>query len=132
MYECVSKNDLNSWQRLLFFAYGAFQTPKRKSKSESLTRIIKHNIKNFNEQQILPNMEVKNRKNLPLNKRVEAKISDGDIRGATKLLLSSDSLANQDNETFILLKEKHPAPTRTLNIPDKPDNTINHLQKMMY
>lgn len=73
--ECVSKNDLNSWQNLLFFAYGAFQTPKRKSKSESLTRLVKHNIKNFNVNKISPNMEVKDRKNLPLNKRVEAKIS---------------------------------------------------------
>ena len=62
-----------------------------------------------------------------MNKRVEAKISDGDIRGATKLLLSSDSLASQDNDTFSLLQEKHPTPARVLNMPDKPDNTIKHL-----
>lgn len=126
--ECVSKNDLTSWQNLLFFAYGAFQTPKRKSKSESLTRILKRNIKNYNINKIDPNMEMKNRKNLPLNKRVEAKISDGDIRGATKLLLSSDSLASQDYKTFMLLKEKHPSPTRPLNIPDKPNNAASHFQ----
>jgi len=33
---------------------------------------------------------------MPLNKRVEVKISEGDIRGATKLLLSLDSLADQN------------------------------------
>lgn len=121
------KNDINSWQNLVFFAYGAFQVPKRKKKSESLTRIVKQNIKNLDFQSLHSKIETKVLKNLLLNKRVEFKISDGDIRGATKLLFSSDTLANQDIETFNILKEKHPAPSRILNLPDKQEDSLDHL-----
>ena len=64
---------------------------------------------------------------MPLNKRIEAKISDGDIRGATKLLLSSDSLADQNAETFTILKKKHPEPSRVLDFPQPPDATMKSM-----
>lgn len=93
-----------------------------------MTRLVKINIKNLNIQSINSNNgTIKQEKNLPLHKRVEAKISDGDIRGATKLLMSSETLANQDEITYNLLKEKHPSPSRDLNLPEPPDATISPL-----
>lgn len=112
---------------MLIFAYNAFQVPKRKSKSESLTRLVKSNIKNLNSDIDTSHIESKKRENLPLNKRVEAKISDGDIRGATKLLMSSDTLAEQNEESLAIMKDKHPAPLRDLNFPKPPDTSTKSL-----
>ena len=50
-------------------------------------------------------------------------MSDGDVRGAMKLLLSTDSLAIDDQKTYNLLKEKHPQPSRQLIFPNEPDET---------
>lgn len=43
--ECVGNNDMRSWHNLLCFAYHAFQTPIRKSKLQSLARLVKQNRK---------------------------------------------------------------------------------------
>jgi hypothetical protein len=37
-------------------------------------------------------------------------LSDGDLRGAIRLLCSQDSLAPNDDTTFLKLQEKHPKP----------------------
>lgn len=47
MDNCVSNNNLNAWNDLL-----CFQIPTKKSKSESLARLVKNNIKNFTNPQI--------------------------------------------------------------------------------
>lgn len=119
---CVMNNDLESWENLLCFAYRAFQIPIRKSKSESLARLVKHNIKNLTDP-IVINHAKKTTKNSSLSLRVEAKVSEGDVRGAVKLLLSTDSLATDDTVTCNLLKEKHPLPSRQLVFPNEPDET---------
>lgn len=41
--------------------------------------------------------------------------------------LCPDSLASQYNNTLSLLKEKHPVPSRVLNLPDEPNNATNNL-----
>lgn len=124
----VQKNDLNSWKNLLFFAYGTFQIAKRKSESQSLTRIVKNNKRNSNGNLVDMKFETKIQKNVPLSKcvyRIEAKISDGDIRGETKLLMSSDSLINQEDPEIInLTKEKHPTLSIIFNFPATPDGSI--------
>lgn len=119
---CVSNNDLRSWNDLLCFAYRAFQIPIRKSKSESLSRLVKRNIKNLTNPTV-ENRTSTNSKNSSLSTRVEAKVSEGDVSGAVKLLLSTDTLANDDITTYNALKEKHPHPSRKLNFPSEPDQT---------
>lgn len=57
---------------------------------------------------IVDNRTKQNSKKSSLSTRVEAKVSKGDVRGAVKLLLSTDTLANDDASTYNLLKEKHP------------------------
>lgn len=118
---CVTNNDLPAWEELLSFAYRALQIPKRKSKSESLARLVKHNIKNLVDPTVANHTKPKS--NALLSTRVEAKVSEGDVRGAMKLLLSTDTLANDNKTTYNLLKEKHPQPSRQLNFPNEPDET---------
>lgn len=59
---------------------------------------------------------------------VEAKVADGDIKGAIKgaiRILSSESSPRQpDPSTFNELLSKHPAPTRSLVFPPPPDDTL--------
>ncbi|KAL1448203.1 hypothetical protein WDU94_012273 [Cyamophila willieti] len=52
---------------------------------------------------------------------------DLDIRGAVKLISSSDSVAKADEQTFSDLKSKHPEPSRPLHFPDGPDNSTRPL-----
>lgn len=116
---CVAKNDLQSWSDLLTFCYKSFAIPESKSKSTSLTTLVK---KKINELVITKIPSVNKTKQASLSKRIESKVSD-DIRGAIKLLVSNDSLEKEDENTFKKLKEKHPSPSRPLKFPNPPNET---------
>ncbi len=119
--KCVQNNDIKSWCDLLFFSYAAFQIPEKKLKSNSLVRIVKRNINDLQ----LPNVQASNgTKQADLTKRIESKISEGDVRGAVKLLVSTEALVKQDVSTLHQLQAKHPAPSRQLNFPEPPDTSI--------
>ncbi len=121
--DCISNNDdETAWENLLLFSYKALHAPE-KSKSNSLVASVKLNISNF----VLPH--VNNLKGYKRNaktteekliERVEAKVADFDIRGAVRLLTSSDSIAISDNNTLHELQQKHPSPSRPLEYPEPP------------
>ena len=98
------------------FSYYALQVPKKSS--TSLARIVKKNIENFKIDQPLPNTTFKLNSNL--YKRIEAKVADGDVRGAIRLLSSTDDIAPQNSITLEKLRDKHPPPSRPLNFPEPP------------
>jgi len=54
-------------------------------------------------------------------KKVEAKLSDGDIRGAIRLLTSDDTIAPNNDATNASLLEKHPAHPEPTNFPPEED-----------
>lgn len=62
-----------------------------------------------------------------MSKRVECKIAEGDVKGAVRILSSSDTLAPQTVNTFERLKLKHPPPSREMNFPEPPDKTVEPL-----
>jgi hypothetical protein len=64
---------------------------------------------------------------LSVYKTAENKISDGDIRGAIRLLSSSDVFAANNSDAFAQLEEKHPPPSRTLNLPELPNENVDYL-----
>ncbi|KAL0852553.1 hypothetical protein ABMA27_016972 [Loxostege sticticalis] len=57
----------------------------------------------------------------------EAKVYEGDFRGAVRLLVSEDSIAHPGPETVAALQSKHPSPSRSLNFPPPPDRTYSPL-----
>lgn len=61
------------------------------------------------------------RKPLSIYKAVEAKVYDGHLKGAARLLTSECSFAPSDENTLSTLKEKHPAPSRPLYVPPASD-----------
>ncbi|XP_021957065.1 uncharacterized protein LOC110853130 [Folsomia candida] len=50
-------------------------------------------------------------------KKVEAKLADGDIRGAIRLACSDDTIAPNDDDTLSVLREKHPVHPEPTNYP---------------
>jgi hypothetical protein len=81
---CLSNKSISSFENLLLFFYGAFNVAENKH--------IKENLSNFEVLQIRTVSE--KRINLSLAKKVEAKVTDFDIKGAVKLLSSDHSLAS--------------------------------------
>lgn len=121
--KCSIKNDLESWFDLLMFSYIALQIPKRSSKKNKLTSIVKENINAFNESSI----QVYKQKTATLSKRIEGKIADGDIKGAVRILSSNDEFAAESSSVLEELNNKHPAPSRPLKLPEPPNESSPHL-----
>lgn len=119
MEKTSKENDYSSWAELLIFAYKAFRIPDANKKS--LTKLVKCNIKN---DELLTTMRSKQQTNKgsSFSKRIESKVADGDIRGAIKILSSSETLAKQDNQTYQKLLQKHPTPSRIINSPESPED----------
>lgn len=115
--ECTTKNDFKSWETLITFSYAAFKIPEKSNKS--LSHVVKKNIASLSIDDMIPRI-AKPSSAASLAKRIESKISEGDIRGAVKLLASDDSLAPEDELTLKCLQLKHPSPSRSLSLPDEP------------
>jgi hypothetical protein len=77
--------------------------------------------------QFLIHLLKKKNSKFSIYKTAENKISDGDIRGAIRLLSSSDVFAANNSDTFAHFEEKHPPPSRTLNLPDAPNENVDYL-----
>jgi hypothetical protein len=98
----------------LLFSYGAFNVAAKSDKS--LNKHIKANLSNFEVAQI--QTVSKKRTNLSLAKKVEAKVTNFDIKGVVKLLSSDNSLTSFNEDVAEELKKKHPSPSRELFFPD--------------
>lgn len=57
------------------------------------------------------------------SKRIEAKVADGDVKNAFRLLASEDCLAPDNEETFNILVNKHPSPTREIKLLPAPESS---------
>lgn len=118
---CLVDNASHSWHSLLLFAY-AYLDITGKKEGVSLVQLIKDNVKSNS---VCPSSKSKI---VPLETRVERKVSDHDIRGAVKIISSSDTLAQFNDENLNELKKKHPSPSRLLNFPPAPDDSTMPLQ----
>ena len=63
-----------------------------------------------------------------LQRGVAAKLEDGDVRGAIRLLASKDEIAQSSQEIVERLKLKHPPAPADLAMPAGPDETIQPCQ----
>ncbi|KAL0860219.1 hypothetical protein ABMA27_010526 [Loxostege sticticalis] len=99
--DCLHTNSAEDWFKLLSFSYSALRVPDTTG-SKPLTSKVKCNIDSTN--LYLPE-----------------DIHDGDLRGAVRLLLSDSSLAPTNENTLRALNDKHPAPSRSVNLPPEPN-----------
>jgi hypothetical protein len=132
-------NSPEAWADLFLFPHIAFDVLSPNSNpKKSLTSKLKRNLRSWREGTRKPQPpkrlppKSKNAAKLVqsndarLARQVEGKMAEGDIRGAVRILSSSEGLAPFTQETFTALKTKHPPATTTMPPPSAPD--IPYLQ----
>uniref|UniRef100_A0A8D8Z2S3 Uncharacterized protein n=1 Tax=Cacopsylla melanoneura TaxID=428564 RepID=A0A8D8Z2S3_9HEMI len=116
---CVQSNSVQAWSDLLLFSYMVLCTDQKKK--NNLTTKIKQNVSRF----VMPTTTLSSRpREIPLSKRVEAKVEAFDLKGAVRILSSSDTVAPHDANTICALQEKHPAADQDLILPDLPPDDM--------
>lgn len=110
-------NDEQSWNKLLLFSYVTLKIPDETENITNLTSYVRQNVNSWNTHGVrsISNEHQKNEvdtiSDVKVNnifKKVEAKLSDGDASGALRLISYSDTIAPNNENTLISLKEKHP------------------------
>ena len=125
----VDTNSLDSWFDLLIFPLAALHVPKKTEKVRNLTTWVKHNITNWRESGLsnIPDPRPPLKSTISTEtlraRRTEAKLADGDVHGAVRLLTSDDVMAKMDSETFTALMEKHPPHPMPTHFPDAPSSS---------
>ncbi|XP_072937101.1 uncharacterized protein [Epargyreus clarus] len=121
--DVVNKNDLQSWEHLLTFPYVVLHA--KKDSRSSLTQIIKTNCTSLIKYNDIVIKSKTSHKNSNIFKKVEQKVTDGDLKGAATILFSNDVIAPDSPATLSALLEKHPPASihgspEFLNIEDDP------------
>ncbi|XP_073948774.1 LOW QUALITY PROTEIN: uncharacterized protein [Choristoneura fumiferana] len=113
----LSDNSICNWELLLTFTFKVLHINSDEN-SKSLTKVVKDNC--CSDISFQPSFQTSRNTNSCLFKRVESKISDGDIKGAARLLFSDDAVAPYNSDTLTALHSKHPPPPTNLCLPDPP------------
>ena len=118
--------NVKHWNLLFNFASTIFAKPGRSSQINSLSPIIKKRtinyITNIPDQASIPcyRQHHRNAPDEQLSKAITAKINDGNIKSALRLLLSDDKLAENNDDTYTKLQERHPAAAKDRRPPPAP------------
>ncbi|XP_063617938.1 uncharacterized protein LOC134790882 [Cydia splendana] len=114
--KCTENNTTADWHNLLLFPYHTLHA-QDDDPSICLTQKIKNNCINNP-----PPPTYKNKSNIMYDrkKHIENKISDGDLKGAARLLFSSDVLSPDTPDTLLALQTKHPPGPTTPHFLDPP------------
>ena len=122
-----------AWGKLLSFGLMGIRQPAPISGSGghgvSLTTIVKRHIVAFMDEDSLiapvRSVQVRVQTNkVRLGKSVASKFADGDIKGAVRLLASSEDVAPQNDRTLGLLQQKHPPVPADLSLPAPPEDDL--------
>jgi hypothetical protein len=110
--QCVRENSINTWHKLLLFSYSSLCLPQStETRNISLATLVKRNLSNqsiFDVATPVQGMTKKSKTQNMLSKIIEAKVAEGDVRGAVRVLCSEDAVAPFDSKTLSALQEKHP------------------------
>lgn len=124
---CIRTNDEHSWNQLLLFPYAVLKIPDESENVNNLTSYVRQNVSLWHEvgTRSIPNLPTNeiNTDNIgaktnTIFKKVEAKLSDGDVSGSLRLLSSDDIIAPNNEITLNALKEKHPTHPEPSNFPN--------------
>ena len=135
----VQEGTHTAWVRLLCFSYWAIRHPGAKQGEDrrcvSLATRVKRQVTEFLCSAGLPDPgqlpEVTPRENdsavseQRLRGSVSTKFAEGDIRGAVRLLSSAEAQAPEDENTYALLKGKHPPSPSDLSMPAPPEDGLH-------
>ena len=114
---------VSSWSDLLNFGSAVLQVPARTGKGHNLSSLIRKRVANLgngvpSEQDVRSVPKKSLSKSSSRASAVRAKMEDGNISAAVRILCSEESLAVSNLDTLNKLKEKHPpASSSTCPIP---------------
>ena len=117
-----TSDNLDAWTELLNFGRDVLSKPKRGGKRQNLTSIIKKRL-NPNSDPVPETLSSNSRKtkdeSASLAAAVSAKIEDGNVKAAIRLICSEDKPAADTDVTYAKLLEKHPAAfISSIQLPD--------------
>lgn len=137
--EAILKDPQNveKWRCLLAFGAGTLEVPMRGGRRHSLTLQVKRRVATFydswpnlEETIFSPPMDNVNQRKSPtfsskqsLATAVAAKLEDGNITAAARLICSDEAPAMINEETFELLRQKHPVPPLDRPVIHRPNTT---------
>jgi len=129
--EVVESNTEEAWAKLFFFPYVALAVPSKSDKVTNLTKWVKGQVGVAADSPfpVAPRRPPPRRqvgsgvKKTDVAMKVEAKLADGDVRGAIRLLTSDDSIAPNTDATRASLLEKHPPHPQPSDFPLPPEET---------
>ena len=107
-------NNVKSWSVLLNFGILILAKPLRTDSKQNLASILKRRVRDFSyDMPIVADTSNKKHKSQVnsdenLAKLITSKIDDGNIRAALRILLSDDKPAEDNDETYTKLLERHP------------------------
>ena len=113
------------WHRLLLWPFLVLSTPRRGGKRNQVAITIKKRISSYGDLDPLSVIKGPTSSKLStasLADAVSAKLEDGNIRAAVRLICSDDALAPFDQNTLGQLQHKHPVPQYARDVIPDPDN----------
>lgn len=127
--EVTTTNHDDNWGKLFTFPYAVIAVPSKSDHVKNLTTWVKSRVVMWESDHTtaVPPPRTphppsnKPQKQSQIAKKVEAKLSDGDISGAIRLLSSDDTIATPNEATISSLQEKHPYHPEPANFPEPPE-----------
>lgn len=117
---CTSRNDAESWARLLTFAYKTFSLPPGDGNG-NLANIVKRNLSQGYATPVdCTKRPAKKPQKSRLRASVERKLNAEDVSGAVRVLASEDAVAPATADVAETLKAKHPADHDDADYPAAP------------
>ena len=124
----------HAWAKLLCFPYGGLSVSRQEEDGPSLTSKIRSAINAYRDTSVLSSLPEpscapsigrngggKKRNNPSAHKKlVDCKMADMDVRGAIRVLSSTEDFAEDDADTHAALSSKHPPAPPDTSIPDAP------------
>ena len=130
---CASYDNISHWQALLDFAPTFLFKPRRTGKRHNLTSIIKKRFADINTTSATAAANDSIRQNPTMQKtaslasRIAAKMEDGDVSGAIRLLHSEDKPIYDSDDVYQNLIDRHP-PASTSRKPFNDPQVTSALQ----
>ena len=110
----TNTNDLDAWSKLLHFGANTLQKPARTGERHNLTNIIKNRLDESRPRETRPanSNSFRKKRNADdlLAAAVTAKVEDGNLKAAIKILCSDEKPATDTDATYAKLQERHPEP----------------------
>lgn len=122
----IATNTCEAWDNLFLFPYAVLSKPGSMDRAKNLTSWVKEHASSWLNSPFRPEtrplqpLPKKQQEAQSVAKKVEAKLADGDVRGAIRLVTSEDSIAPNDAFTMQSLQEKHPPHPTPTNFPSLP------------